>query len=55
MGLFFADINWLLLLIIAVLAALSVLAARHALRRTERALRAQSVRADGRTTPSIRC
>ena len=44
-GLFFADINWLLLLIIAVLAALSVLAARYALRRTERALRSQSVQA----------
>jgi diacylglycerol kinase family enzyme len=44
-GLFFADINWPLLLIIAVLAALSVLAARYALRRTERALRSESVRA----------
>ena len=44
-GLFFADINWPLLLIIAALAALSVLAARYALRRTERALRSESVRA----------
>ncbi len=46
-GLFFADINWLLLLVIAVLAALSVLAARHALGRTERALRARSMQAKG--------
>ena len=44
-GLFFAHINWPLLLLIAVLAALSVLAARHALRRTRRALRAQSAHA----------
>ena len=41
-GLFFADINWPLLLLIAVLAGLSVLAARHALRRTERALRSRA-------------
>jgi diacylglycerol kinase family enzyme len=44
-GLFFADINWALLLLIAVLAGLSVLAARHALRRTGRALRARSMQA----------
>lgn len=44
-GLFFADINWPLLLLIAVLAGLSVLAARHALRRTERALRSRAVQA----------
>lgn len=44
-GLFFADINWPLLLLIAVLAGLSVLAARHALRRTGRALRARSMQA----------
>ncbi len=43
-GLFFADINWPLLLLIAVLAGLSVLAARHALRRTRRALRARAMR-----------
>jgi diacylglycerol kinase family enzyme len=44
-GLFFADINWPLLLLIAVLAGLSVLAARHALRRTERAMRVRAVQA----------
>jgi diacylglycerol kinase family enzyme len=44
-GLFFADINWPLLLLIAVLAGLSVLAARHALRRTEQAMRVRAVRA----------
>ena len=43
-GLFFAHINWPLLLLIAVLAAVSVLAARHALRRTDQALRADSAR-----------
>jgi diacylglycerol kinase family enzyme len=42
-GLFFAHINWPLLLLIIVLAVLSVLAARHALRRTERALRARAL------------
>ncbi len=42
-GLFFADINWPLLLLIAALAGLSVLAARHALRRTGRALRSRAV------------
>jgi diacylglycerol kinase family enzyme len=44
-GLFFAHINWPLLLLIAVLAGLSVLAARHALRRTDQALRADAARA----------
>jgi diacylglycerol kinase family enzyme len=44
-GLFFAHINWPLLLLIAVLAVLSVIAARHALRRTERELRAESAKA----------
>jgi diacylglycerol kinase family enzyme len=44
-GLFFAHINWPLLLLIAVLAVLSVVAARHALRRTERELRAESAKA----------
>ena len=43
-GLFFAGINWPLLLLIAVLAGLSVVAARHALRRTDQALRADSAR-----------
>jgi diacylglycerol kinase family enzyme len=43
-GLFFAGIRWLLLLLIAVLAGLSVLAARYALRRTDQALRADSAR-----------
>ena len=43
-GLFFAGIRWLLLLLIAVLASLSVAAARHALRRTDQALRADSAR-----------
>jgi diacylglycerol kinase family enzyme len=43
-GLFFAGINWLLLLLIAVLAGVSVVAARHALRRTDQALRADSAR-----------
>ena len=43
-GLVFAGINWLLLLLIAVLAGLSVVAARHALRRTDQALRADSAR-----------
>ncbi|HEY5354005.1 MAG TPA: diacylglycerol kinase family protein [Streptosporangiaceae bacterium] len=43
-GLFFAGIRWLLLLLIAVLAGLSVAAARHALRRTDQALRADSAR-----------
>jgi len=43
-GLFFAGIRWLLLLLIAVLAGLSVLAARHALRRTDQALRADAAR-----------
>jgi diacylglycerol kinase family enzyme len=42
-GLFFADINWPLLLLIAALAGLSVLAARHALRRTRRALRSRAM------------
>jgi diacylglycerol kinase family enzyme len=42
-GLFFAHINWPLLLLIIVLAVLSVLAARHALRRGERALRAHAM------------
>jgi diacylglycerol kinase family enzyme len=43
-GLFFAGINWLLLLLIAALAGVSVLAARHALRRTDQALRADARR-----------
>ena len=43
-GLFFARIHWPLLLLIAGLAGLSVLAARHALRRTDQALRADSAR-----------
>jgi diacylglycerol kinase family enzyme len=43
-GLFFAHINVLLLVLIAVLAALSVAAARYALGRTERALRAESAK-----------
>jgi len=43
-GLFFAGINWPLLLLIAVLAGVSVVAARHALRRTDQALRADSGR-----------
>jgi diacylglycerol kinase family enzyme len=43
-GLFFAGINWPLLFLIAVLAGLSVVAARHALRRTDQALRADSAR-----------
>jgi diacylglycerol kinase family enzyme len=43
-GLFFAGINWLLLLLMAVLAGVSVLAARHALRRTDQALRADARR-----------
>jgi diacylglycerol kinase family enzyme len=43
-GLFFAGINWPLLLLIAVLAGVSVVAARHALRRTDQALRADSAR-----------
>jgi len=43
-GLVFAGINWPLLLLIAVLAGLSVVAARHALRRTDQALRADSAR-----------
>jgi diacylglycerol kinase family enzyme len=38
-GLFFAHIRWPLLLLIAVLAGVSVVAARHALRRTDQALR----------------
>jgi diacylglycerol kinase family enzyme len=38
-GLFFAHIRWPLLLLIAVLAGASVVAARHALRRTDQALR----------------
>ncbi len=41
-GLFFAHIRWPLLLLIAVLAGVSVLAARHALRRTDRALRSDA-------------
>ena len=44
-GLFFAHINWWLLLAIVVLAALSVTLARHALRRTARELRRKSVTA----------
>ena len=44
-GLFFAHINWLLLLAIGVLAALSVALARQALHRTVRDLRGKSVRA----------
>jgi diacylglycerol kinase family enzyme len=43
-GLLFARINWPLLLLIAGLAGVSVLAARHALRRTDQALRADSAR-----------
>ena len=43
-GLFFAGINWPLLLLIAVLAGVSVVAARHALRRTDQALRADTAR-----------
>ncbi|HEX3388252.1 MAG TPA: diacylglycerol kinase family protein [Streptosporangiaceae bacterium] len=43
-GLFFAGINWLLLLLIIVLAGVSVLTARHALRRTDQALRADARR-----------
>lgn len=43
-GLFFAGINWLLLLLMAALAGVSVLAARHALRRTDQALRADARR-----------
>jgi diacylglycerol kinase family enzyme len=43
-GLFFAGINWPLLLLIAVLAGASVVAARHALRRTDQALRTDSAR-----------
>jgi diacylglycerol kinase family enzyme len=43
-GLFYAGINWLLLLLIIVLASVSVLAARHALRRTDQALRADARR-----------
>lgn len=41
-GLFFAGIHWPLLLLIAVLAGVSVVAARHALRRTDQALRSGS-------------
>jgi diacylglycerol kinase family enzyme len=41
-GLFFAHIRWPLLLLIAVLAGVSVLAARHALRRTDQALRSDA-------------
>jgi len=44
-GLFFAHINWLLLLAIVVLAALSVALARQALHRTVRDLRGKSVKA----------
>ena len=44
-GLVFAHINWLLLLAIVVLAALSVALARHALHRTVRDLRSKSVKA----------
>ena len=44
-GLIFAHINWLLLLAIVVLAALSVALARQALHRTVRDLRGKSVRA----------
>ena len=43
-GLFFAGIRWLLVVLIAALAAGSVLAARHALRRTDQALRADAAR-----------
>ena len=43
-GLFFAGIRWLLVVLIAALATGSVLAARHALRRTDQALRADAVR-----------
>ena len=50
-GLFFAHINWPLLLVIAGLAAVSVLAARHALRRTDQALRADSARLARARTP----
>jgi diacylglycerol kinase family enzyme len=45
-GLFFAGINWPLLLLIAVLAGLSVVGARHALRRTDQALRSGSAGQD---------
>ncbi len=41
-GLVFAHIRWPLLLLIAVLAGVSVVAARHALRRTDRALRSDA-------------
>ena len=44
-GLAFAHIYWLLLLAIVVLAAMSVVLARHALRRTVRELRSKSVKA----------
>jgi diacylglycerol kinase family enzyme len=43
-GLFFAGIRWYLVVLIAALAAGSVLAARHALRRTDQALRADAAR-----------
>ena len=43
-GLFFAGIRWFLVVLIAALAAGSVLAARYALRRTDRALRADAAR-----------
>jgi diacylglycerol kinase family enzyme len=43
-GLFFADLHWPLLLLIAALAGVSVVTARHALRRTDQALRADSAR-----------
>jgi diacylglycerol kinase family enzyme len=41
-ALYFADIRWPLLLLIAVLAGVSVVAARHALRRTDQVLRADA-------------
>jgi diacylglycerol kinase family enzyme len=43
-GLFFAHIHWPLVLLIAVLAGVSVVTARYALRRTDQALRADSSR-----------
>ena len=43
-GLFFAHIHWPLLLLIAVLSVVSVVTARHALRRTDQALRADTAR-----------
>ncbi len=43
-GLFFAHIHWPLLLLIAFLSVVSVVAARHALRRTDQALRADTAR-----------